>query len=551
MRISHLAYSAAIICIGTLALFATPCAGSPILLDAPASFVGVASPSSNETTAIPWAEILFDEILFDEVADREKSMISWLPATIFVTQQSAIEFPTAAPREDVAERPAALELDGGAVGIGVPWTASVHGLPPPLDLSSPVITLLGDDKDADVTHSVDGSSAVSLLSEGETDARSLSKQRNVQLRSAAISNEAASQKNHEADEIDDGVVDEIDEEFEDEEPNATPTLERDAPPRPGATVAKSHLTHHRPLILSNHPSISPGSPFVAGENQTRVLPAAIQSNDGLIVSGIGVRLTRTPEDVALTRNGVEIANLDWLLDTAMRLGGRRPRIVYEGESFTIAVTVEARNVSITEDDLACIVLVPPPAETGVYEIVRIERPGNLCDGERSVWEFSVLTRAGRLTLDDLTLHEERHITNLTSTPDIFSFRAYAFTDDQDNPSVGLSDPVISLRPIGEEAGTMNDSPLPNIYTLAGIQDSTLLPSETIIEAWGRGIGHDTIASEAAGHLSTLGSLDQGVIADIYVEEGGSRIDVDIAVAKRSFLDMVSGLFGSMFGWLSG
>ncbi|WP_243668499.1 hypothetical protein [Methanoculleus chikugoensis] len=60
--------------------------------------------------------------------------------------------------------------------------------------------------------------------------------------------------------------------------------------------------------------------------------AAVPS-DGLFVRGIGgVILDRTPpEDVALTRSGgVEIANLDWLLDSAMRLGGRHPRAVFEG-----------------------------------------------------------------------------------------------------------------------------------------------------------------------------------------------------------------------------
>lgn len=337
----------------------------------------------------------------------------------------------------------------------------------------------------------------------------------------------------------------------DDEVEATPTLERDAPPRPGATMAKSHTTHHRPLVLSNHPVANPGSsPTTTGANQTRVLPATAETGDGLIVSGVGVLLTRTAEDATLTRNGVEIANLDWLLDTAMRLGGRRPRVAHEGETFAITVTVEARNVSLTRDDLACVVLVPPPVETGIYEITRTGGPEELRSGERAVWEFSVFTRTGRLTLEDLTLPEERQITNLTSTPDIFSFRAYAFSGDQEHPSMGISDPIISLRPSGGEAGTTEDSPLPPLYTLAGIQNSALRPSETITGAWARGIDHDTIASGAIGHLDALAGLGRENIADIYLEENGTGDEVVTDVAA-SPLDTITGFFSGLFGWLWG
>ena len=150
-------------------------------------------------------------------------------------------------------------------------------------------------------------------------------------------------------------------------------------------------------------------------------------------------------------------------------------MAHEGETFAITVTVEARNVSLTRDDLACVVLVPPPVETGIYEITRTGGPEELRSGERAVWEFSVFTRTGRLTLEDLTLPEERQITNLTSTPDIFSFRAYAFSGDQEHPSMGISDPIISLRPSGGEAGTTEDSPLPHSTRLQASRTQHFVP----------------------------------------------------------------------------
>src|SRR5690606_31066239 len=213
-------------------------------------------------------------------------------------------------------------------------------------------------------------------------------------------------------------------------------------------------------------------------------PQAVVPRDGLVVQGVGVLLARTPEDVALTRNGVEIANLEWLLDPAMHLGGRHPRVAFEGDTFTVTVTAEARNVSIMEGDRAYVVLLPPPTATGVYEITRISEPRSLRDGERGVWEFSVVTRTGRLMLADLSLSEERLVTNLTSTPDLFAFRAYAFTDGQEVLSTALSDPVIATKP--PEAGGVTaaeELPLPAIYACAGIQSSTLHPDETMMGAW--------------------------------------------------------------------
>ncbi|NLA39113.1 MAG: hypothetical protein GX882_07000 [Methanomicrobiales archaeon] len=326
---------------------------------------------------------------------------------------------------------------------------------------------------------------------------------------------------------------------------AVPTLEKDAPPRPGATMAKSHKSHHRPLVLSTHPVASPGATYIQGENQPTPAPADLTPHDGLIVSGVGVLLARTPGDVTLTRDGIETANLDWLLDLAMRLGGRHPRVALEGDTFTITVTVEARNVTIKGDDPGFVALVPPPCETGVYEITRIAEPQELRDGERAVWEFSVFTRTGRLTLENLTLIEERRVTNLTATPEIFSFRAFAFTGDQEHPSVGLSDPVIAIRPAG--AGS-DASSLPALYTLACIQNSTLLPSETIPDAWKRSIGHDQITTGAAGHLDTLKGLGRSDLAAIYAEEGMTR---DVPAAASSPFDAILEFFHNLIRLLTG
>ncbi len=256
-------------------------------------------------------------------------------------------------------------------------------------------------------------------------------------------------------------------------------------------------------------------------------------------------LDRTPGDVSLTRNGVETANLDWLLNVAMRLGGRHPRVAFEGETFTVTVTVEARNTTLAGDDPAYVVLVPPPCETGVYEITRTTEPRALRDGERAVWEFSVFTRAGRLALEDLSLIEERRITSLTTTPDIFSFRAYALAGDQEHPSMGLSDPVIAIRP----AGAVGEiSSLPALYTLAGIADSTLLLSETIPDAWRRGTSHDQIVAGAVGHLDTTKSLGRGDLEALYREEGMAGAG---SAATSSLFDAILGFFSGLIRLLTG
>lgn len=342
--------------------------------------------------------------------------------------------------------------------------------------------------------------------------------------------------------------DDSDDEEPEETTTPTPTLERDIPPRPGATLAKSHQSHDRPLVQSNHQLITPASPYTPGENTTEGPPTVTVPRDGLLVKGVGVLLDRTPEDLALTRNGVEIANLDWLLDTAMRLGGRHPRAALEGETFTVSVTTEVRNMTLAEGDRVYVVLVPPPGETGVYEITRTREPETLRDGERAVWEFSVATRAGRLTLADLTLSEERLVTNLTTNPDLFAFRAYAFAGGQDYPSVGLSDPVIAVRP-SENAGAAETSSLPALYAHAGIDTSPLRPSETMIEAWKRGVDHDAIVAEAAGHLDILKGLGKEELTAIYAEEGGAARGAGAgAAAASSPFDAIAGLFRGLFGW---
>lgn len=345
---------------------------------------------------------------------------------------------------------------------------------------------------------------------------------------------------------DSGTDDLTDTSDDEEEAEAVPTLAKYAPPRPSATMAKSHLTNDRPLVQSGHPLVNSARPSATpGGNETGAPSAATEPRDGLFVRGVGLLLDRTPDDVALTRSGVEIANLEWLLDPAMRLAGRHPGAVFEGEAFTVAVTIEARNLTVTGESPAHVVLVPPPGETGVYEITRTREPGSLRDGERGVWEFLVTTRAGRLTVANLTLPEERLVTNLTSNPDLFAFRAYAYAGDQAIPSTGVSDPVLSIRPNGE-AGAAEAS-LPELYALAGIEDSDLRPSETIMGAWERGVEHETIVEGAVGHLAALQSLGKEDVAAFYAAEGGTGPTEERAASSPSILDWLLQLFSGLFG----
>lgn len=340
-------------------------------------------------------------------------------------------------------------------------------------------------------------------------------------------------------------VDNSDDEEPEETPGVIPTLERYAPPRPSATMAKAHQSHDRPLVQSGHQIVSPASPSTSGVNETAATVGIVEPHDGLFVRGVGVLLARTPEDVALTRSGVEIANLDWLLDPAMLLGGRHPRAVFEGETFTVTVTVEARNLTVTGEDPAYVVLVPPPGETGVYEITRTREPRSLRDGERGVWEFLVTTRTGRLTLANLTLPEERLVTNLTSNPDLFAFRAYALAGTQEIPSIGVSDPILAIRPDGS-VDIAEASSLPELYTFAGIPDSTLRPSETMAGAWARGIGHDTIVAGAVGHLEVLENLGKGEVGALYATEEMVGAG-EVAASSPSLFDQIMEFFRGLFG----
>ncbi len=342
-------------------------------------------------------------------------------------------------------------------------------------------------------------------------------------------------------------VDDSDDEEKEETGNESPspTLERYAPPRPSATMAKAHQSGDRPLVQSGHQIVNPSSSPTPGGDELGTASASVEPDNGLLIKGVGVLLDRTPENVALTRSGVEIANLDWLLDPAMRLGGRHPRVAFEGEAFTVTVTVEARNLTVTGVDPAYVVLVPPPDETGVYEITRVREPRGLLDGERGVWEFSVVTRTGRLTLANLTLPEERLVTNLTSNPDVFAFRAYAFAGSQEIPSTGVSDPILAIRPDGS-AGMAEASSLPELYALAGIQDSMLRPTETMAGAWARGVGHDTIVAGAVGHLEALRDLGKEEIAAVYDLEGGDG-GGEQSAPSSSIFDQIMEFFRGLFG----
>ncbi|WP_243668497.1 hypothetical protein [Methanoculleus chikugoensis] len=217
------------------------------------------------------------------------------------------------------------------------------------------------------------------------------------------------------------------------------------------------------------------------------------------------------------------------------------------------MTVEARNVTITEDDPAYVVLVPPPDETGgVYEITRTREVRSLGGdgGERGVWEFSVATRTGRLTLENLTLAEERLVTNLTSNPDLFAFHAYALAGGQEVPSAGVSDPVIAIRPDGGDAVTAEASLLPGLYAVLGVENSTLRPSETMMGAWARGgVDHETIAAAAVGHLEALRGLGKEDVAAFYAAEGGGAGGADERSASSpSILDLIVGFFqGGLLG----
>ena len=542
MRRPIIAYAIVVLCIVTLALLALPTAGeaapqeTPELPTAPAGSTAV-TPTPDQGAAGLWSKrIIQTGAAPDDAAGKEKSVTAKVPATPTAPNETEAVEPEETPTPTISKEKNVTKSKPALVTWGITPDQNATETGEPATETATAI----EGTDADGTEETPTSNATpeqTAMKNASADNGETALTSNTTVgESTTVTPTATEEEEDEEEESDDGGTE------------ATPTMEKDVPPRPGATLARSHQSHHRPLVLSTHQVVSPKTTYTPGENRTTVAPATVVPRDGLIVSGVGVLLDRTPEDVALTRSGVEIANLDWLLDTAMHLGGRHPRVALEGETFTVTVTVEARNVTLAGEDPAYVVLVPPPGETGVYEITRTSEPGELRDGERAVWEFSVLTRTGRLTLEDLTLNEERQITNLTTNPEFFSFRAYALAGDQEHPSVGLSDPVIAIRPAGD-GDVAGESPLPALYTLVGIHNSTLLPSETIPGAWMRDIGHDQIVTEAAGHLDALKSLGRDELTTLYAEE--EMDGTEAPAAASSPLDLVVEFFSDLLGWLSG
>lgn len=529
------------LCIVTLTLLALPTAGeaapqeTPELPTAPAGSTAV-TPTPDQGAAGLWSKrIIQTGAAPDDAAGKEKSVTAKVPATPTAPNETEAVEPEETPTPTISKEKNVTKSKPALVtwGITPDQNATETGEP----ATETATAIEGTDDDGtEETPTSNATPEQTVMKNASTDNGETALTSNTTVGESTTVTPTATEEEEDEGTDDDGGTE------------ATPTMEKDVPPRPGATLARSHKSHHRPLVLSTHQVVSPKTTYTPGENRTTVAPATVVPRDGLIVSGVGVLLDRTPEDVALTRNGVEIANLDWLLDTAMHLGGRHPRVALEGETFTVTVTVEARNVTLAGEDPAYVVLVPPPGETGVYEITRTSEPGELRDGERAVWEFSVLTRTGRLTLEDLTLNEERQITNLTTNPEFFSFRAYALAGDQEHPSVGLSDPVIAIRPAGD-GDVAGESPLPALYTLVGIHNSTLLPSETIPGAWMRDIGHDQIVTEAAGHLDALKSLGRDELTTLYAEE--EMDGTEAPAAASSPLDLVVEFFSDLLGWLSG
>jgi hypothetical protein len=343
-------------------------------------------------------------------------------------------------------------------------------------------------------------------------------------------------------------------------PTPKPTLEREVAPRPNATLSEARLHPDQPFEPSTHPLASQSNRSSTQPELESETPAistlapydASAQRDGLVIEGIGMFLSRTPGDVAVTENGSGVAKLDRLLDPAMHASTQQPRVAFEGETFTVTVTAEARNVTIPQGTASYVVLAPPTGETGVYEIERKSGPTELSSGERGVWEFAVYTRTGRIVPDNLTPGEENWISNLTSIPEAFSFHAYASTEGQASPSIAVSDPVIALQS-GNGTGT-NEAPedeLPAIYAHARIVSPTLRSSETMTEARDRGVSNDVIYGEALQHLAVLQNLDYDDIKALYAdEEQGRQANVadSASSASSSPIDQILGIFHDLIAW---
>ncbi len=260
---------------------------------------------------------------------------------------------------------------------------------------------------------------------------------------------------------------------------------------------------------------------------------------------MGVYVTHTPDRVGVTTNGTKVAYLSWLLNDTLLASGN-PRVALEEEKFRVSVTLEAHNVSFADDNRIYVVLVPPPGETGIYRISRAAAPAVLADGERNAWSFDVATLSGRVALDNLTDGERAHISNMTAYPEMFSFRAYIFTDSRGEIASVASDPVITVRPASVRGGQYPD--LPDIYQISGMDSSTLQVSETLNDAWRRGVSEDEILAASSANLLALRSLSKEDLKSLYASQSPAAA---VQAIESSPVDGVISLLVSVAGWLQG
>ncbi len=257
---------------------------------------------------------------------------------------------------------------------------------------------------------------------------------------------------------------------------------------------------------------------------------------------MGVYVAHTPDRIGVMENGTKVAYLSWLLSDEMSAPGN-PRVALEEEMFRVSVTLEARNRSFSGDDPIYVVLVPPPGETGIYRITRTAAPVSLAEGERNAWSFDVATLVGRIALDNLTDTERSQITNMTAHPEVFSFRAYAFTDGLDEIVSVASDPVITVRPASVRGGQYPD--LPESYRILGIDSSILQVSETLNDAWRRGVSEDEVIAASSADLLVLGSLSKEDLKNLHAAQSPSAA---VQAIESSPVDGIVSLLASVAGW---
>ncbi|MDN7024662.1 hypothetical protein FGU65_07125 [Methanoculleus sp. FWC-SCC1] len=274
--------------------------------------------------------------------------------------------------------------------------------------------------------------------------------------------------------------------------------------------------------------------------------SAAPPDEDLRIRGMGVYVTHTPASIGIMENGTKVAYLSWLLNESMLSSGE-PRVALEEETFRVLVTLEAYNRSFAGDDPIFVVLAPPPGETGVYRITRAAAPATLMAGERSAWSFDVTTLVGRIALENLTATEKGKITNMTAYPGMFSFRAYVFTDGRDEAFASVvSDPVITVRPAMARDGPYPD--LPDCYTLVGMSSSAMQASETLNDAWQRGVSEDEILAASASNLLQLQSLSKEDLQRLYALQSPAQ---PLQATGASPLDGIIAAFVNMVGWLQG